>query len=62
MKSIQLHQLALCCSTGGCGVDVDQALAGRYPTRADLARWAGIASQPAAAEPPSGCCSNGKCC
>ena len=135
MKSIQVFDPALCCSTGVCGVDVDQALvsfsadvdwarqqgaqierfnlaqqpmafagnatvknflersgqealpltlidgelalAGRYPSRADLARWAGIPGQPAEpgegsgccapAEPvpaaqPEGCCSGSKCC
>lgn len=119
MKSIQVFDPALCCSTGICGVDVDQALvgfsadvdwarqngaqierfnlaqqplafadnatakaflersgqealplmlvdgeialAGRYPTRAELARWAGI-DQPAP-DPKSagGCCSGGRC-
>ncbi len=120
MKSIQVYDPALCCSTGVCGVEVDQALvtfsadvewarqqgvpierfnlaqqpmafadnaivkgfleragqealpvtlvdgelalAGRYPTRADLARWTGIVSQPVEARQPSGCCSGGKCC
>jgi len=117
MKSIQVFDPALCCSTGVCGVDVDQALvsfsadvdwarqngarierfnlaqqpmafaenaivkgfleragqealpltlvdgevalAGRYPSRADLSRWAGLA-QPAAAQ--GSCCSGGRCC
>lgn len=117
MTSIEVFDPALCCSSGVCGVDVDQklvdfstdvdwakkngaqitrfnlsqqpmvfaeravvkdmlertgedalpltlvdgevALAGRYPTRADLARWAGIA-QPL--QPASNCCSGGKCC
>jgi Arsenical resistance operon protein ArsD len=134
MKTIQVYDPALCCSTGVCGVDVDQALvtfsadvewarqqgarierfnlaqqpmafaenitvkgileragqealpvtlvggelalAGRYPTRADLARWAGVASPtaqvaaasgcaPARAPEPkveSGCCTGGNCC
>jgi hypothetical protein len=35
-------------------VDGEVALAGRYPTRSDLARWAGI-SEPAAAK-AQGCC------
>lgn len=39
-------------------VDGEVALAGRYPTRAELARWTGSA-QPAA-ETASSCC--GKCC
>lgn len=121
MKSIQVFDPALCCSTGVCGVDVDQALvsfsadvdwakqngaqierfnlaqqpmafaendlvkgflersgqealpltlvdgqvalAGRYPSRADLARWAGIAA-PVAAESKAagGCCAGSRCC
>ncbi len=123
MTSIEVFDPALCCSSGVCGVEVDQklvdfaadvdwakksgaqierfnlsqqpmvfaeravvkgmlertgeealpltlvdgevALAGRYPTRADLARWAGIA-QPLAAISAAGatssCCSGGKCC
>ena len=119
MKTIQIYDPALCCSTGVCGVDVDQvlvtfsanvdwakqqgaqierfnlaqqpltfaenptvkgflersgqdslplvlvggefALAGRYPTRAELARWAGIEiSSPSFNQ--SGCCSGGRCC
>ena len=118
MKTIQVFDPALCCSTGVCGVDVDQALvtfsadvdwakqsgaqierfnlaqqpmafaenaaakgflersgqeglplimvdgeialAGRYPSRAELARWADLAETPAAAK-PSGCC-GGKSC
>ena len=120
MKTIQVFDPALCCSTGVCGVDVDQALvsfsadvawakqngaqierfnlaqqpmafaenaaaksflersgqealplvlvdgevamAGRYPNRADLARWAGIL--PVATEPKAAgsCCSGSKCC
>lgn len=126
MKTIEVFDPALCCSSGVCGVDVDQklvdfatdvdwakkggaqierfnlsqqpmvfaeravvkgmlertgedalpltlvdgevALAGRYPTRADLARWAGIALPPApaslaaATSTSSNCCSGGKCC
>ena len=120
MKNIQIYDPALCCSTGVCGVEVDQALvtlaadidwakqqgvqverfnlaqqpmafadqpvvkaflersgaeglplilvdgeialAGRYPSRNELARWAGIAAtltpQPAA----GGCCSGSRCC
>jgi hypothetical protein len=123
MASIQVFDPALCCSTGVCGVDVDQqlvsftadadwakkngaqierfnlaqqpmafaenaivkgflersgqealplilvdgevALAGRYPNRTELARWAGIA--PAAAEPEAAkaagsCCAGSRCC
>lgn len=118
MTSIQIFDPALCCSTGVCGVEVDQqlvsfaadvdwakqhgadierfnlaqtplafaenpvvkaflersgadalplilvdgevALAGRYPNRTELARWAAIsvAEQPS----PSGCCSGSSCC
>jgi len=119
MKNIQIFDPALCCSTGVCGTEVDQALvtaaadidwakkqgaaierfnlsqqpmafadnavvksflersgqeglplvlvdgevalAGRYPARAELARWAGLKVEevPASA---SGCCSGGRCC
>lgn len=126
MKTIEIFDPALCCSSGVCGVDVDQklvdfaadvdwakksgaqierfnlsqqpmvfaeravvksmlertgedalpltlvdgevALAGRYPTRADLARWAGIVQplEPVsianATSATSNCCSGGKCC
>ena len=118
MKQIQVFDPALCCSTGVCGVEVDQqlvsfaadvawatvqgaqierfnlaqqpmafaqnatvkaflenagaaalpvtlvdgqlVLAGRYPSRDDLARWAGLA-QPAPAT-TSSCCSGRGCC
>jgi hypothetical protein len=120
MKNIQIFDPALCCSTGVCGVEVDQALvgfaadaewlkqnggqierfnlaqqpmafaenaivkaflersgqeglpltlvdgemalAGRYPRRAELARWAGISSLAVAATSASGCCSGDHCC
>ena len=121
VKSIQIFDPALCCSTGVCGADVDQALvgfaadvdwaqqqgaqierfnlarqplafagndtvkaflerageealpltlvdgefalAGRYPSRADLARWTGIAPHVAAEAKAAGdCCSGGRCC
>lgn len=125
MKTIQVFDPALCCSTGVCGVDVDQALvsfsadvdwakdqgaqierfnlaqqpmafadnatvkgflersgpealplvlvdgevalAGRYPNRAELTRWAGLANpvlQPVVAETQAAgnCCSGGRCC
>ena len=120
MKTIQVFDPALCCSTGVCGVEIDQALlsfsadvdwakqngvqierfnlaqqpmafaehpavksflersghealplilldgevamAGRYPQRAELARWAGIAEPAAATKPANNCCSGGKCC
>jgi len=118
MSSIQVFDPALCCSTGVCGVEVDQelvgfsadvdwakqngaaierfnlaqqpmvfaenqvvkgflersgaealplilvdgevALAGRYPNRTELARWAGIAKSED--KPESSCCSGSKCC
>ena len=120
MKFIQIFDPALCCSTGVCGVDVDQqlvnasadidwakqqgaeiqrfnlaqqpmefannqvvrnflersgdealplilldgevALAGRYPNRTELARWAGIKQADIEITPAGGCCSGGKCC
>lgn len=119
MKTIQVFDPAMCCSSGVCGVDLDQqlvsfsadidwakqkgakierfnlaqqpmdfannkivrdflersgqdalplilvdgefALAGRYPSRAELSRWAGITAVTEIA-PASGCCSGGKCC
>ena len=118
MKNIQIFDPALCCSTGVCGVDVDQslvtfsadvdwakqngvkierfnlaqqpmafaesatvkaflqrsgaealplvlvdgemALAGRYPKRTELARWAGLAD--AVEVKPKGTCCSGGCC
>ncbi len=120
MSKIQVFDPALCCSSGVCGVDVDQALvsfsadldwakknsvdierfnlssqpmafadnvvvnqflersgadalplilvngeialAGRYPNRAELSRWAGIPPVTTAPPSSSGCCSGGKCC
>jgi len=120
MKKIEIFDPAMCCSSGVCGVDVDQnlvdfaadvdwakqngaqierfnlsqqplvfaarevvkkmlersgqealpltlldgevALAGRYPTRIDLARWAGISSPAPQEQSPGTCCSGGKCC
>jgi hypothetical protein len=118
MTAIEVYDPALCCSTGVCGTEVDQALvsfaadvdwakqngarierfnlaqqplafaenaivkgflersgqealplvlvsgevalAGRYPSRSELARWAGLVE--AAAEPKqSGCCGGGSC-
>ncbi|MBY0445223.1 MAG: arsenite efflux transporter metallochaperone ArsD [Burkholderiales bacterium] len=41
-------------------VNGEVALAGRYPVRAELARWAQI-TQPAE-EVESSCCSGGRCC
>lgn len=41
-------------------LDGEFALAGRYPNRAELARWAGIAAENDSQ--PASCCSGGKCC
>jgi hypothetical protein len=118
MKTIQVFDPALCCSTGVCGVDVDQALvsfsadvdwakqngakierfnlaqqpmafaenptvkgylersgqealplilvdgevalAGRYPNRAELSRWTGVAEAPVEVK-QGGCCSGKSC-
>lgn len=120
MSTIQIFDPALCCSSGVCGTDVDQALvnfsadidwaikngaqverfnlvqqplafaehpvvngflqrsgaealplilvdgevalAGRYPLRAELVRWAGIAAPEAEAKAAGGCCSGSRCC
>ncbi len=120
MKSIQVFDPALCCSTGVCGADVDEqlvtfsadvdwaqqqgsqiqrfnlaqqpmefannqivrgflersgeealplilvdgevALAGRYPNRKELARWAGIRHAAIEITPATNCCSNSNCC
>lgn len=120
MTSIQIFDPALCCSSGVCGVDIDQALvafsadmawakqqgaaverfnlaqqpmvfagnatvkgflersgeealplvlvdgevalAGRYPSRAELARWAGIADETQQPVSAGGCCSGKSCC
>ncbi|MGJ0483593.1 MAG: arsenite efflux transporter metallochaperone ArsD [Methylomicrobium sp.] len=120
MKTIQVFDPALCCSTGVCGVDVDQqlidfsadvewakqngaqierfnlaqqpmafaenaiakaflersgaealplilvngevALAGRYPNRNELARWAGISKPVIEIKAAGGCCSGSSCC
>lgn len=43
-------------------VDGETALAGRYPNRAELARWAGIQIQTAETKTTGGCCSGAKCC
>ncbi|MDZ7790921.1 MAG: arsenite efflux transporter metallochaperone ArsD [Xanthomonadales bacterium] len=119
MTTIQIYDPSLCCSTGVCGVDVDQslvsfsadvnwarqngakierfnlaqqpmafaenatvkgflersgqdalplalidgemALAGRYPTRAELARWANIAAL-TKSDSQTSCCSGSRCC
>ena len=120
MKTIQVFDPALCCSSGVCGVEVDQALvgfsadvdwakqngalierfnlaqqpmafadnaavkgllersgegalpvtlvdgevalAGRYPTRDELTRWAGLVAPVVAPASAGGCCSGGSCC
>ena len=121
MKSIQVFDPAMCCSTGVCGADVDQALvtfsadvawgtkqgarierfnlaqeplafaqnptvrgflersgaealplvlvdgevalAGRYPQRAELARWAGLLMvSPVASPSGDSCCGDSGCC
>lgn len=120
MKTIQVFDPALCCSSGVCGTDVNQklvdfsadvawakqngvaierfnlaqqplafaqnaavkgmlersgesalpvilvdgevALAGRYPSRDDLARWAGVTAPAAVKNTAGSCCSGGKCC
>ena len=119
MKKIQIYDPALCCSSGVCGIDVDQALvgfsadvdwakqngaqierfnlaqqplafaenpfvksflersgaealplilvndevalAGRYPSRTELARWAGITQAEAESKSVKSSCS-GSCC
>ena len=43
-------------------VDREVALAGRYPQRAELARWASISLPAAEIGAASGCCSGGRCC
>jgi hypothetical protein len=118
MTTIQVFDPALCCSTGVCGVEADQALiafaadvdwakqngakierfnlaqqptafadnaavvgflersgqealplllvngeialAGRYPSRAELARWAGVKETGEVKQ--SACCSGSSCC
>ena len=41
-------------------VDGEVALAGRYPQRAELARWAALA-EPAERKPATGCCAGSRC-
>lgn len=122
MTTIKIYDPAMCCSSGVCGVDVDQqlvtfsadvdwvkaqgkqierfnlaqqpmafaenaavkgflersgqeglplvlvdgeiALTGRYPRRAELARWASISAFPVSSAPaaPSGCCDGKTSC
>ncbi|EQD59641.1 Arsenical resistance operon trans-acting repressor ArsD [mine drainage metagenome] len=40
-------------------VEGEVALAGRYPTREELARWAGLAAAPSVETPSGGCCGGG---
>jgi hypothetical protein len=119
MTKIKVYDGAMCCSTGVCGVDVDQrlvnfaadvewakqqgmtierfnlgqqplefannttvkgflqrsgeaslplilvdgevALAGRYPSRGELTRWAGLAVEPATDSATGSCCGGGLC-
>jgi len=42
-------------------VDGEVALAGRYPSRSELTRWAGIEA-PEASPAQNACCSGGRCC
>ena len=120
MKTIQVFDPAMCCSTGVCGVDIDQQLvnfsadvewakqnrikierfnlaqqpmafaenatvksfleragqealplilvdgevtmAGRYPNRSELSRWAGIVQPVTEKDAAGSCCSGGRCC
>jgi hypothetical protein len=120
MKKIQVFDPALCCASGVCGVDTDQALtafaadvdwvkrnghsierfnlaqqplvfaenpviksylersgaeslpvtlldgeialAGRYPTRAELSRWLGIEQTSSTLKIAKECCSDSGCC
>ncbi len=120
MTTIQIFDPALCCNTGVCGVEVDQALvsfaadidwakqngapierfnlaqqplafaenamvkaflersgpealplvlvdgevalAGRYPNRAELTRWANIALTSTPSQSQGACCSGSSCC
>ena len=43
-------------------VDGEVTMAGRYPGRGELARWAGLIQPAAAPSDASNCCSGGKCC
>lgn len=43
-------------------VDGEVALAGRYPNRTELARWAELRQAAIAIEAETSCCSGGKCC
>lgn len=43
-------------------VNGEVALAGRYPSRPELARWAGITPSIIEVKPAGGCCSGSSCC
>lgn len=43
-------------------VEGEIALAGRYPTRGELLRWAGLAAAPAVESPSGGCCGGSGTC
>jgi hypothetical protein len=43
-------------------VDGEVALAGRYPNRTELARWAGVKHAAIEIQPATSCCSGSKCC
>ncbi|HEY0847952.1 MAG TPA: arsenite efflux transporter metallochaperone ArsD [Noviherbaspirillum sp.] len=43
-------------------VNGEVALAGRYPRRAELARWAGISQFAVASQSTGDCCSGSGCC
>lgn len=43
-------------------VDGQLVLAGRYPSRKDLARWADLTGQPAETPAAAACCAGGRCC
>lgn len=43
-------------------VDGQLALAGRYPSRDDLARWAGLEAQAVETQAAAACCAGGRCC
>jgi hypothetical protein len=42
-------------------VDGEIALTGRYPRRAELAKWAGISAPPEKSESSGKCCGGGSC-
>ena len=43
-------------------VDGEVAVAGRYPRRAELARWAGLRGLALEVKSAESCCSGSKCC